>query len=345
MKIGLGLIVRNESSDLPNCLKTFLPHCDAICIIDTGSTDNTVEIAERMIAESGKPGKVITYLDASDNDGKLEDFSKARNQYVRILESWGVDYILSIDADDTYLTPNNLRQYCIDNPADIYAFRYHISETASFLSYKLWRAGLGISYVGKVHEVINFSWDLKVLLDDTAIEIKHHPGLHTGQENGGERNRRILRKEIYPSLRSIFYWANEHVDIGDYKEAIKWYREYIRRVVCEGEQTWNVELAHCFWRAARWSQHIGDTQTAIDLSEQLLKIDPSWSESWCELAYISRLKGDFESMKKYALEALKNPFLTRLFSEPDKYTTTPANMLVIAEAHARLGAMKIDSIC
>lgn len=339
MKIGLGLIVRNEGFDLPNCLRSFLPHCDAICVVDTGSTDNTVEIAERMIRESGKPGKVVTYLDASDSEGRLEDFAKARNEYVRILESWHVDYILSIDADDTYLAPENLRQYCLDNPSDIYAFKYHNSDTSFFMSYKLWRAGLGIKYVGRVHEVIDFSWSLKIL-NETAIEIKHHPGMHDGQEHGGERNRRILRKEIYPPLRSIFYWANEHVDIGEHKEAVKWYKEYIRRVIEDKEQAWGIELAHCFWRAARWSQHLGDTQTAIALSEQLLAMDSSWSESWCELAYIARLRGDFEGMKKYALEALKNQWTPRLFSEQDKYTSTPANMLVIADAHAKLGALR-----
>jgi glycosyltransferase involved in cell wall biosynthesis len=339
MKIGLGLIVRNEENDLPRCLETFLPHVDAICILDTGSTDRTVEIAERMVRESGKIGKVSTYLEASDNQGRLEDFSKARNEYIRILESWEVDYILSIDADDTYLAPDNLRQYCIANPADIYGFKYHNSETSFFLSYKLWRTKLGIQYVGKVHEVINFSWDLKVMTE-TDIEIKHHVGLHEGQEHGGERNRRILRKEIYPPLRSIFYWANEHVDICDYKEAIKWYREYIRRAVECNEPTWDVELAHCYWRAARWSQHIGDTQTAINLCNELLSIDSTWSEAWCELAYISRLKGDFEGMKLYAMGALKNPYKSRLFSEQDKYTSTPANMMVIAEAHAKLKELK-----
>jgi glycosyltransferase involved in cell wall biosynthesis len=335
MKIGLGLIVRNEAIDLPKYLHTFLPHVDAICIIDTGSTDNTVEIAEQIIADSGKIGKVYTYTEASNKLGQLENFAMARNEYVKILESWNVNYILSIDADDTYIAPENLRQYCLDNPADIYGFKYHNSDTSFFISYKLWRTGLGIHYVGKVHEVINFSWDLNVMTE-TDIEIKHHPESHATQEHSGERNRRILRNEIYPPLRSIFYWANEHVDIGDHKEAIKWYREYIRRCTTGGESAWNIELAHCYWRAARWSQHVGDTQTAIDLCNELLARDPTWSEAWCELAYISRLKGDFAGMKKYALEALKNEFKVRLFSEMDKYTSTPANMLSIANVHEKL---------
>jgi hypothetical protein len=69
-------------------------------------------------------------------------------------------------------------------------------------------------------------------------------------------------------------------------------------------------------------------------------MDPSWSESWCELAYIARLRGDFGAMREYALKALKNTYTSRLFSEQDKYTTTPSNMLVIAEAHSKLIAMK-----
>lgn len=328
MKIGLGLIVRNEEHDLPICLETFLPHVAAICILDTGSTDRTVEIAEQILAASGKTSVVRPYLEASDDKGRLLDFSKARNEYIRILEGWGVDYIFSADADDIYLAPQNLMDYIDQTKGDVYCSKYFTSEDRFFLTYKLWRAGLGIHFVGRVHEVLHFQWEFKII--NSSIEVRHTIGHHEGQEHGTERNMRILRSEIYPPLRSLFYWANENVDIQNYPEAIKWYKEYIRRSKA-GESYWEVELAHCYWRAARWLQHLGFTEEAVALSEELLEKDPSWSESWCELAHISRTKGDFEAMRNYANKALQNKYTPRLFSEPDKYLETPSNMLVFLD--------------
>jgi tetratricopeptide (TPR) repeat protein len=129
---------------------------------------------------------------------------------------------------------------------------------------------------------------------------------------------RILKSEIYPPLRSLFYWANENVDSRNYEEAIKWYKEYIRRAKA-GEPHWDIELAHCYFRAARWLQHLGRTDEAISLSKDLLEKDPSWSESWCELAYIARIGGDDELSNRYLKRAKENRFIPRLFSERDKY--------------------------
>lgn len=336
MKIGLGMIVRNEEVDLPKCLETFLPNVDVACILDTGSTDKTMAVARTILKAWGKPFILEKYLDASDAEGRMCDFAKARNEYVRRLEEFRfthddsyVDYIVSADADDIYLSPFALKIYIDEHPADIYMYKYWIADTEFFLSYRMWKADKCLRYSGKVHEVLGVDWKLNILQSD--IEIKHCVGHHEGQENGSDRNRRILRPEIYPPLRSLFYWANENVDIGNHKEAIKWYIEYIRRCK-EGEHCWDVELANCYWRAARWLQYIGEIDASNLVAHELVNLDPSWSEAWCQLAYNASVKGDLELMKKYALKALENTFTPRLFSEPDKYTTTPAQLLAYVNA-------------
>lgn len=43
-RIILLLMVKNESRIIERCLTAALPHVDAVSILDTGSTDNTVEI-------------------------------------------------------------------------------------------------------------------------------------------------------------------------------------------------------------------------------------------------------------------------------------------------------------
>ena len=344
MKIGLGMIVRNEEDDLPKCLETYLPQVDVACILDTGSTDRTYAIAKEILRAWNKPFILEKYFETSDAEGRMQDFGKARNEYVRLLENFRfthdesyVDYILSADADDIYLSPESLRDYMEAVPADIYAFKYWITEKSYFMSYKLFRTGKNLTYVGRVHECLNVDWNLKILASD--IEIKHHVEHHEGQEHGTMRNLRILKSEIYPPLRSLFYWANENVDNGNHPEAIKWYVEYIRRVK-EGEQTWMIEFFHCYWRAARWLQHLGDYTNSDALCHELLRQDPTWSEAWCQLAYNAQCRGNFEDMKKYALRALENKFEVRLFSEQDKYTVTPANMLLFLDTQEKFKAQE-----
>jgi glycosyltransferase involved in cell wall biosynthesis len=323
------MIVKNERRDLPVCLRSFLPQVDTICIIDTGSTDGTIEIAKSIINEHGKEYRIESFLGANDEHGLLCDFSMARNRYVELLrDNAECDYIFSCDADDTYVSPANLKEFINNTKADLYNINYVLNDNGIFIqSFKIFNCSRNrdIKYVGRVHETLAFSWKIKIF--DCDVTIKHHPGNHENQEVGTARNMRILKSEIYPPLRSLFYWANENVDSGNYKEAIKWYVEYIRRAK-EGEPVWFVELAHCFWRAARWLQHLGHTDHAVALSNELLNQDSSWSEAWCELAHISNINGDIPSMRKYALKALENKYSVRLFSEMDKYTAVPANMLL-----------------
>ena len=316
--IAMGMIVRNEEADIVECLNTFLPSVDFVSIVDTGSSDKTMEVAYNLLYDSGIPFKLTTFLDASDSEGRLCDFSRARNEYVRLIEASGCDYLMSVDADDTLVTPN-IKKALRKTPADFYGIRYRMNADMFFNSYKIWRNGLGTRYQGRVHECLAVDWTKKIA--EIPVEFLHRYTSNPLQESGTDRNMRILKSEIYAPLRSLFYWANENVDAKNYHEAVKWYVEYIRRVNA-GEATWEIELAHCYFRAARWTAYLGKVDQAIDLSLELVKRDPSWSESWCELSHLAYCKGEYQKSLEYAVKARANKFTPRLFSEIDKYTNT-----------------------
>lgn len=81
------VITRNEESMLANCLET-LRWCDAIVVLDTGSTDRTPQIAEQMGAE------VYT--------SKGKNFSDWRNEAA---EKVNTQWIFYIDADERVTPP------------------------------------------------------------------------------------------------------------------------------------------------------------------------------------------------------------------------------------------------
>lgn len=78
------MIVRNEARCLARCLNSIRTVADEIVIVDTGSTDGTVEIASKFDAK-------ISYFDWVD------DFSAARNFS---LDQTAGDWILVLDADE-----------------------------------------------------------------------------------------------------------------------------------------------------------------------------------------------------------------------------------------------------
>ena len=78
------MIVKNEEAFLSQCLESIKDVVDEIIIVDTGSTDNTREIARQMGA------KVFEFP-------WTNDFSAPRNESIR--QAAG-HYILWLDADD-----------------------------------------------------------------------------------------------------------------------------------------------------------------------------------------------------------------------------------------------------
>ena len=84
MRISLCMIVKDEEEMLPRCLAAVAEHVDEIVIVDTGSTDRTVEIAESFGAN------VIEF----PWNGSFAD---ARNVS---LDTATGDWILWLDADE-----------------------------------------------------------------------------------------------------------------------------------------------------------------------------------------------------------------------------------------------------
>ncbi|MFB2939481.1 tetratricopeptide repeat protein [Aerosakkonemataceae cyanobacterium BLCC-F154] len=84
MKLSLCAIAKNESTSLPNCLKSVQNVVDEIIVLDTGSTDKTPEIAKDLGAE-------VYHFQWCN------DFSAARNEALKYVQG---DWVLVLDADE-----------------------------------------------------------------------------------------------------------------------------------------------------------------------------------------------------------------------------------------------------
>ncbi len=101
VNISLCMIVKDEETMLPRCLQSVQDLVGEMIVVDTGSTDRTVEIAQQFGA-------------AVYHHPWIDDFADARNASLRHARG---DWILVLDADET-LMPDCIRalQPAIGNP-------------------------------------------------------------------------------------------------------------------------------------------------------------------------------------------------------------------------------------
>ena len=93
LKISACCMVKNEEKNLPRSLDSLKSQVDEIVIVDTGSTDRTIEIAESY-------GAKIIEIPWKD------DFSTPRNMAI---DAAAGDWIIFLDADEYFVTPKKVR--------------------------------------------------------------------------------------------------------------------------------------------------------------------------------------------------------------------------------------------
>jgi tetratricopeptide (TPR) repeat protein len=144
------MIVKNEAEQLPKCLNSLKNVVDEIVVLDTGSTDKTIEIAQNWGAK--------VYTDSWDND-----FAKARNQALKYVTG---DWILVLDADERFVAErsSDLKQAILQKDAlVINLIRYEVGASQS--PYSL------VSRLFRNHPKVFFSRPYHALIDDSVIQL------------------------------------------------------------------------------------------------------------------------------------------------------------------------------
>ena len=193
-KISACMIVKNEEEFLPNCLNSIKAAVDEIIVVDTGSADDTVNIAKYF-------GAKVYHHPWNDS------FSEARNHCLNYASG---DWILQIDADE------ELEQ------ADIPKLRLAISDTRyngiiiaiqsiikdglhTFYYPRIFRRGKGY-YKNIIHEQIIIDGERL----STGIRLYHH-GYNLDEKKMRVkwlRTTHLLKKQIEQNKLDSFAWFN-----------------------------------------------------------------------------------------------------------------------------------------
>lgn len=325
MTLGLSMIVKNEQAVLERCLNGIKSAVDEIVIVDTGSTDNTVQIAKR-------------YTDKVYSFDWINDFSAARNFALSKVKS---DYWMWLDADDIVpeCTLNAIKRLKNNGiAADIVMLPYVAAvdengkPTYSYYRERIIKNGKRFFWQGAVHEAVELSGKITHL---------NKPIIHQKpiERSGGTRNLDIYRAIIASgktlSPRERYYYARELYFNSLYVEAAN---ELSAFICGDGGIKANkadacLLLSDCFIR-------LGDKKSAMQAALYRFAFTSPDGEGCCKVASLFFAEKDYVSAAYWYERATRGkPDMTSgAFVQPDYYGFIP--LVWLSVCYDRLGDIK-----
>ncbi len=323
--ISLCMIVKDEEMHLARCLDSVAGLVDEIIIVDTGSTDRTMEIASYYTQ------KIYSYPWGDDfSAARNESFSKASMDYCMWMDA---DDILEESAQDGFL---QLKQ-SLSPDTDIVMMKYNTSfdeagnPSFSYFRERWIRNCTQFRWIGAVHEVIPPNG--RVLYSDIAISHRKE------KAKDPHRNLRIYQKMIQEGkpldARQQYYYGRELYYHGHYREAVAVFEKFL--LSADGWVENKIEAcsvcADCYL-------HLGQEHAALNTLLRSLGYDLPRAELCCDIGKYFLEHGNYHiaiHWYKAALHAPKKEHSAG-FVLPDCYDYVP--FLQLCVCYDKLGDRK-----
>jgi glycosyltransferase involved in cell wall biosynthesis len=239
-RLVLTQIMKNEAHVITRMLNSIRPIVDIICLVDTGSTDNTIEVVKNW----GEQNKIETHV----FERAFDNFENSRNYSIEMAREitagrgndfWG----FWLDADEMIEILPNFNKNNINK--DLYMFNTYIN-VMKYTRNECYKLDKPFRFYGPVHEFIvcdekNIT---SGLMDGLNVRVQMDGGSWKGNiPEKYKSHAHVLEKYIDANRqdpRWIFYTAQSYHDsacLPDNREeneerlrrSMKYYRERISR--------------------------------------------------------------------------------------------------------------------
>lgn len=226
LPISVCMIAKNEERYIETCLKHLLPYGVEIVVVDTGSTDRTMEIAKK-------------YTDKVYEFAWIDDFaaarnfaaSKATNNWILVLDC--DEYLLELDARTLRVCmQQHLRHVGMLKLRNLYTQEdgtkaYHIDKVPRFYNKNFFE------YRFRIHEQITPKKqekleDVRLFTYELPLEAEHH-GYdidETEMQKKQERNLKLLQSSIGETPFDDYLYfqiGQSYYVLGEYEAAAEAY--------------------------------------------------------------------------------------------------------------------------
>ena len=222
-KIGLCCIVKNEEKVIARLIDSVSSLIDLAVIVDTGSTDNTKEVAIKKLEEFDIP-----YEFAHE---KWKNFSYNRNLAIEKLKAHeDIDYCFVIDADEVISLNSgfNAQEFKNSLDSDIYKVETLFADTLYYRQL-IFKNNKNFYYKGVLHEFITCNENYSIGIAKGLSLVVNTDGHRSENENKYLEDAIVLEKALQeendPRMisRYTFYLAQSYRDSKNWSKALEVY--------------------------------------------------------------------------------------------------------------------------
>lgn len=248
-RLILLLMIKNESKIIERCLQHALPFVDAIAVLDTGSTDDTVERCQQTLQQAKKPYLIHSSPFKNFGESRTLSFQCAQRLCMKLEWDPTLTYALAVDADMVICPRPAFFQY----PLTVNGYNL-IQENGQLKYYnmRLMKCSHPWKCVGATHEYWSGDPTEKIPYEVFYIDDRNDGGCKSDKF---ERDVRLLTEEIKTDPkngRAHYYLGQSLKDLGKFDEAIEMFK---KRIELGG---WIEEVWYAHLQIGRCYDHKGD---------------------------------------------------------------------------------------
>jgi len=222
--INIMIMVKNAGSDFRHILETNLPFIDTFTILDTGSTDNTIEIIKDVL--KNKKGNLF--------HEPFINFRDSRNRLIELAEQTS-DCVFNIMLDDTYVLEDTKKNSVRDiltiarTDSDIESYSVFVKSLDNkYCSNRVLKSSACLRYKYRIHEIIRPN--NQFLLPENEIKINDFQSDYMQVRTIDRKMRDLvwLQQDIDDDPddpKQYYYMAETYLCIKNYEKAFEWYQK------------------------------------------------------------------------------------------------------------------------
>jgi len=265
--INLCIMVKNGGKQFENMLTENMHLIDRWTILDTGSTDDTIEVINRVLVGK-KRGELFQ-----------EPFINFRDSRNRLLELAGESCKFTLMLDDTYIVKGDLRGFLNEVRGDQFADSFTLyvkSDDVEYGSNRLLKTDRKLKYLYKIHEVVQEKDNMNVIIPINRCYIfdDRFDYMEERTMNRKQLDLKFLYEEVEEepdNPRSFYYLAQTYNVMAEYEKSYFYFLKRMNHPI-EG---FLQEKIDAIFEAARTAN---------------FKLNKPWSE--CEALYLKAYELD-----------------------------------------------------